>query len=255
MLTMSARIDLSQLSAFFSDEDIEWKPIVVSRKTNKGLAAAYVNNRAIMDRLDDVCGPENWKNEFMPGPNGGVVCGISIRVERGESGTSGGFAEWITKWDGAENTDIEAVKGGLSSSMRRAAVQWGIGRYLYKLPSQWVAVDDNGRFKQPPRVPAAFRPKPPETSASGDGATTSQAPVPAPATPQREAVTEQAAPTPGLPAPQRGRPTPKRQAKASQKAPAPASRGESRRTEPRAERTPIDDEARQYMMPSRPPGR
>ena len=252
---MSARIDLSQLSAFFSEEDIEWKPIVVSRKNNKGLAAAYVNNRAIMDRLDDVCGPENWKNEFMPGPNGGVICGISVRVERGEGGTSGGFAEWITKWDGAENTDIEAVKGGLSSSMRRAAVQWGIGRYLYKLPSQWVAVDDNGRFKQTPRVPPAFRPKPSESASSGDGAATSEAPVPASEAPRPDVPAEEPAQAPSPPPAQRGRLTPKRQPKAAQNAPARTPQSEKKRSGPRAERTSIDDEARQYMMPSRPPGR
>lgn len=44
----------------------------------------------------------------------------------------------VTKWDGAENTDVEAVKGGLSDSMKRAAVQWGIGRYLYQLEEGWA---------------------------------------------------------------------------------------------------------------------
>lgn len=230
---MSHRIDLDRLSDYFREEDIEWKPIVVSRKTSKGLAAAYVTNRAIMDRLDEVCGPENWKNEFMPGPNGGVVCGLSIRVDRGERGTSGGFAEWITKWDGAENTDIEAIKGGLSSAMRRAAVHWGIGRYLYKLPSQWVPVDDNGRFKQPPRVPPAFRPAASQGKSAGDGAAMPEAPSPALAA-QPPAVSAQ--PAPG----KRARPTPKRQARASQEVP-----------ERTSEQPPIDDEARQYMMPRR----
>ena len=249
---MNTRVDLKRLSDYFGDDDIEWKPIVVSRKTNKGLAAAYVTNRAIMDRLDEVCGPENWKNEFMPGPNGGVVCGLSIRVERGEGSVgSGGFAEWITKWDGAENTEIEAVKGGLSSSMRRAAVQWGVGRYLYKLPSQWVPVDDNGRFKQPPRVPAAFRPKSGDSASTGDGAATSEAPTPAPAE-RRPAVastsgkrhrptSQRRTPAPNPPQEQAGRPPQDEEEPAKQPA---------RRTS-----SPIDDEARQYMMPSRPPGR
>ena len=244
---MNARVDLKRLSDYFSDDDIEWKPIVVSRTTNKGLAAAYVTNRAIMDRLDEVCGPENWKNEFMPGPNGGVICGLSIRVERGEGSIgSGGFAEWITKWDGAENTDIEAVKGGLSSAMRRAAVQWGIGRYLYKLPSQWVPVDDNGRFKQPPRVPVAFCPSS-EGTPAGDGAATSEAPVPAP--------TER---RPAAAAGKRHRPTSQRRTSAPgtpQQAVARPPQSEEKPAEQPVRRTSIDDEARQYMMPSRPPGR
>lgn len=168
---MEKQIDLKRLGDFFEPEDIEWKPITISKKHNRGLAAAYLTNRAIMDRLDEVCGPESWRNEFTPGPDGGVLCGLSIRVN----------GEWITKWDGAENTDIEAVKGGLSSAMRRAAVQWGIGRYLYRLPQQWVPVDDRGRFVKPPQVPPAFLPAP-----AGDGAPQQPAP-PAPARPQRPA--------------------------------------------------------------------
>ncbi len=54
---------------------------------------------------------------------GGVECGISIKID----------SEWVTKWDAAENTQVEAVKGGRSGAMKRAAVQWGIGRYLYNL--------------------------------------------------------------------------------------------------------------------------
>jgi hypothetical protein len=145
---METPIDLTRLKDYFESDDIEWKPIALTKDRTKGLAAAYLTNRAIMDRLDDVCGQANWKNEYRAGPDGGVICGISIRV--GD--------EWVTKWDGAENTDIEPVKGGLSSSMRRAAVQWGIGRYLYRFPSQWIALDERGRFAQVPGVPKAFLP-------------------------------------------------------------------------------------------------
>lgn len=152
--------DLPKLGAFFPPEDLEWKPIAVSKKTGKALAAAYLPNRAIQDRLDEVCGAGDWKNVFKPGPAGGVLCGIAILIERPD-----GKAEWVTKWDGAENTDVEAVKGGLSGSMKRAASQWNIGRYLYRLPNQWVPIDERGRFTQEPTLPRAFLPYP-----AGDGA-------------------------------------------------------------------------------------
>lgn len=115
----------------FSPRDIEWR---VSRCGAKGgrpyaFVLAYVTNRAIMDRLDSVVGALCWKNEYVPGPNGGVLCGLSIK--HGD--------DWLTKWDGADNTAVESVKGGLSDSMKRAAVQWGIGRYLYHLPKAMYA--------------------------------------------------------------------------------------------------------------------
>ena len=90
----------------------------------------YVTNRAIMNRLDQVVGPENWKNEFRPGPTGGTMCGLSIRINN----------EWVTKWDGAQETAVEPIKGGFSDAMKRAAVQWGIGRYLYYLDFQVMPV-------------------------------------------------------------------------------------------------------------------
>lgn len=118
-------MDLKLLADPFPESDVEWR---VQSSGVKGDAVwarvlAYITNRAIMERLDDVCGPENWRNEYKHGPDGAVLCGISIKVA----------GEWVTKWDGAENTDIEAVKGGLSNAMKRAGVQWGIGRYLYQL--------------------------------------------------------------------------------------------------------------------------
>ena len=145
--------DLSELAALFAEDDIEWKPGAVTRDATRGLAMAYISSRAVMDRLDVVAGPGNWRNEFRAAPEGGVLCGISILITR-----RGGSSEWVTKWDGAENTDREAVKGGLSGAMKRAAVQWGIGRYLYRLPRTWVRLDERGRFAEPPRIPREFLP-------------------------------------------------------------------------------------------------
>lgn len=127
------------LSKPFAPEDLEWRIQVTSKDKTSGLAVPYVTNRAIQDRLDDVVGPENWHNEYKPwhgnGKHEGQICGISIYFE------GRGF---ITKWDGAEDTDIEPVKGGLSDSMKRAAVQWGIGRVLYKMNPIWVGIEQKG---------------------------------------------------------------------------------------------------------------
>lgn len=133
------KIDWDKLKEPFPEKDIEWR-LSRSGKSQKGIWAmclAYVTNRAIMDRLDEVVGVENWKNEFIPAPDGGVLCGLSIRIND----------EWVTKWDGAENTNIDAVKGGLSGAMKRAAVQFGIGRYLYNLEEGFAIIDRDGKFR------------------------------------------------------------------------------------------------------------
>lgn len=146
--------DLSRLADPFPPSDIDWKPGSVTRDKSKGMAMAYLTSRAVQDRLDAVCGPADWRNEFREGPGGGVLCGLSIFVERPD-----GTSDWVTKWDGADNTAVEAIKGGLSGSMKRAAVMWGIGRYLYDLPTQWVRLDERGRFAEAPRLPASHLPR------------------------------------------------------------------------------------------------
>ena len=83
------------------------------------------------------------------GPEGGILCRIYFKNDADE---------WVWREDGAENTDIEAVKGGLSNAMKRAGSALGIGRYLYRLPQQWVRLDERGRFAETPRIPAEFLP-------------------------------------------------------------------------------------------------
>ena len=137
-MTTANSIDFAKLREPFPAADVEWRIGQSGSKADGTCWAkvlAYITNRAIMQRLDEVCGPENWQNEYRTAPNAsdkhkGVICGISIRVN----------GEWITKWDGADSTDIEEIKGGLSDSMKRAGVQWGIGRYLYDLEEGWADV-------------------------------------------------------------------------------------------------------------------
>ena len=219
--------DLPRLADPFPPSDIEWKPGATTRDKSKGLAMAYLTSRAVQQRFDDVCGPGDWRNEFTPGPDGGVLCGISVRVER-EDGT----ADWVTKWDGADNSAVEAVKGGLSGATKRAAVQWGVGRYLYDLPATWVRLDDRGRFAEPPRVPREFLPR--EGGSAGGAGRSESRPAP-PEAPQRSA------PAPrqnARPAPPSGggppqRPTPRGgQRRIVRPAPPSGGDGDSRRPEP-----------------------
>lgn len=141
MAQKDARTIHAELAKPFAPEDLEWRLQKADENGKWGIAVPYVTNRAIQARLDEVVGPENWYNEFKPwhgnGKKEAQICGISIYFE--ERG------QFITKWDGAEDSDIEPVKGGLSDSMKRAAVQWGIGRTLYNMDTVFVNVEKLGR--------------------------------------------------------------------------------------------------------------
>lgn len=122
-----------KLAEPFPPENIEWR---VSRsfkaKNGKPMAfvVPYIESRAVMNRLDDVVGINNWENEFKTIHNG-IICGIRIW-----------FSDTVSriKWDGADLSDYEPTKGGLSNALKRAAVHWGIGRYLYSLPEYCVEI-------------------------------------------------------------------------------------------------------------------
>ncbi|MEI2284984.1 Rad52/Rad22 family DNA repair protein [Paenibacillus polysaccharolyticus] len=126
---------MKKLQEPFPPEEIEWRVGSTNGDKTKGIALAYVTNRAIQNRLDEVFGVFGWRNEYREWKEKSQLCGISVKVD----------GEWITKWDGADDSNMEAVKGGLSDAMKRAAYQWGIGRYLYKLENMWVPIKAAGR--------------------------------------------------------------------------------------------------------------
>lgn len=139
MWQRSARELQEALSAPFHNADIEWRVTAINHEKTNGLAVPYVTNRAIQTRLDDTVGIDGWHNDFVPWKGDRAqLCGISIYLPE--------LKDWLTKWDGSDDTDIECVKGGLSDSMKRAAVEWGIGRYLYGMtPPLWVSIEQRGK--------------------------------------------------------------------------------------------------------------
>jgi hypothetical protein len=123
------------LSEPFPLEYIEWRVGSTSSDKSKGLALCYVDARAVMDRLDAVCGPAGWQCNYSHQTPAVVICNLGILI--GD--------DWVWKADGAGATDVEGEKGMLSDALKRAAVRWGVGRYLYDLKSPWVELEPAGR--------------------------------------------------------------------------------------------------------------
>lgn len=143
---------MAKLAEPFPPEEIEWRVGATNSEKTKGIALAYVTNRAIQNRLDEVFGCFGWKNEFREWKGNAQICGISILYKD----------QWITKWDGADDSNMESTKGGLSDAMKRAAYQWGIGRYLYKLENVWCPIKQAGKsyvLVEIPKLPEWALPK------------------------------------------------------------------------------------------------
>lgn len=120
-----------------------WRVGQVTKDKKKCSVLAYVDARDVMDKLDQVLGPDNWTKEYKV--IGEVLyCGIGVRF------TEGG--DFIWKWDVGSESNIEKEKGEASDAFKRAAVNFGVGRFLYALDSPYIAyseekkgpVDDSG---------------------------------------------------------------------------------------------------------------
>lgn len=127
----------------FPESSIHWRVGSTTKDKDKGIGLAYIDARDVMQRLDDVVGPENWQAEY-PFPG---CCRIGINTSNG----------WVWKSNGAGESDFEGEKGQYSDSFKRAAVLWGVGRYLYDLPNEWVPIQARGRsyvLSVTPKLPA-----------------------------------------------------------------------------------------------------
>lgn len=150
--------EMSKLKEPFAESDIEWR-LQSCGKINGNFWAkplAYITSRAVQERLDEVCGPDGWQSSIEK-QGDAYLCTLSIRVDHDDGST-----EWISRTDGADSTDIEAVKGGISGAIKRAAVLFGVGRYLYNLKDSWAEITPSGRFSGQTKEKERFRWNPPE---------------------------------------------------------------------------------------------
>jgi len=148
-----------QLRAPFPAKLVSWRVGKTNPDGSRGQALPYISPRAVQDRLDEVVGPAAWSNSFeavtLGESSSSVIATIKLLLD----------GNWIAKSDASQldsfaeeaNREI-AVKGVYSDSFKRAAVLWGIGRYLYAYEAPWVALD-NGRLAEIPKLPAHMLPE------------------------------------------------------------------------------------------------
>lgn len=138
----------------FPQNEVKFKPQSV--KGNRCMALAYIDARHVMDRLDAVMGLGNWRDEYTILNDGSVQCRLSLRI--------GG--EWVYHEDVGSRSEQpdegDKMKSAFSDSLKRAAVKFGIGRYLYRLGHEWVDYDPQKRQLARPALPNWALPYPPK---------------------------------------------------------------------------------------------
>jgi len=121
---------LTELRKPFHPSAIDWKPQSITKDGARGMAIAYADLRAYQNRLDEVCGLD-WSVTYTPWGER-IVCHLTISgVTRSSTGESDSQSE--RSEIGGTSAEAQAFK--------RACAMFGLGRYLYTLPSAWVEMD------------------------------------------------------------------------------------------------------------------
>jgi hypothetical protein len=130
----------------------------VKVRSQAGRQFAYITARTAMNRLDAVLGPENWWDDFVPGENS-VFCRLTVRLPDGSTLTKADAGGYAGMSDSGDDD-----KSGYSDAFKRAAVKFGVGRYLYRdgVPSY----ESNGSAPAPTQTPVADNVRKPEPTPS-----------------------------------------------------------------------------------------
>lgn len=118
-----------KLLAPFAAAEVKFLPRGGGQGENK-MGMPYVDARVVMHRLDDVFGPGGWSFTY------DIVPGNRVMV-RGSLVVLG-----ILKCDAGEASDeAEPLKSAVSDALKRCAVHFGVGRFLYALGPCWGKYD------------------------------------------------------------------------------------------------------------------
>jgi hypothetical protein len=106
-----------------------------TKDKRKALMVSYIDARDAAQILDDVLGASAWSSVITAAPmqvGGGWTAqvAITVRIDGGEVRRE----DFGSGEGGLDN----GAKGAVSDALKRAAVQFGVGRALYSLSPQWA---------------------------------------------------------------------------------------------------------------------
>jgi hypothetical protein len=151
---------LARLAAPFDLKLVKWRVTATNKEKTKGLVAPYADPRAYTLRLNEVLSPAGWTCEFQPT----VINGMSNGPKSSPSklvmvATLEIYGIGRKSSTGEKNADDpNAGTAAEAQALKRAASQFGLGKYFYDIKEAgvnlWVPIDERGIPKQVPHLPA-----------------------------------------------------------------------------------------------------
>lgn len=148
---------VAALEVPFDPSQIEWRVMNTTKNGHplRGQVVPYADQRAYTDRLNALFTPAGWTRKYAIHTSGNfersqdkkivakvlVSCELTIFGLGSHSATGEEFAD-----------DPNALTAAEAQAFKRAAVCFGLGRYLYYFTGTWVDLDDHKRPKTVPRL-------------------------------------------------------------------------------------------------------
>jgi hypothetical protein len=167
----------------FDPAEIKWRVTATSTQQTKhglqrrGQLAAYADQRAYTDRLNEVFGEWGWTRNYdvqvaqnferrAPGDKtetaiAAKVVVVSTVTVHGLGSHTGVGEEWADDQNAATRAEAQAFK--------RACACFGLGRYLYDLERTWADLDQHNRPLHTPKLPVWALPGGAQRRAEGEG--------------------------------------------------------------------------------------
>jgi len=140
----------ARLAEPFAEDAIFWRSGAITKDKKRAQALPYADPRVYEDRLNEVC-KGDWSVTFKPWGDTRIICELSIY---GVVRTSTGEFDDSKRNAIAEGTVAEA------QAFKRACSKFGLGRYLYDIPIQWVDFDaEKNRLLETPKLATRFVPQ------------------------------------------------------------------------------------------------
>ena len=148
---------VAALEVPFHPSQIEWRVMNTTKNGQpiRGQVVPYADQRAYTDRLNALFTPAGWtrrytihaSSNFERGQDKKIVAKVLVSCELAifglgtHSATGEEFAD-----------DPNALTAAEAQAFKRAAVCFGLGRYLYYFTGAWVDLDDHKRPKSLPQL-------------------------------------------------------------------------------------------------------
>ncbi len=116
----------------FDPKFISWRVTAKNKDATKAQVAYYIDARAVQHRLNSVLGVDGWNFTFKESEKDNSVHG-HLEIKEGKDVVVREDVGYPTSED-----KQEALKDAVSDALKRCAVHYGVGQFLYALPMLWI---------------------------------------------------------------------------------------------------------------------